>query len=130
MGNTRATLPAWVTTLEPLDAHADSLDRLPSLFKESIETIHVGIGFGGPAMLTDRAPDFTKLRGVHARQRRELEAVIDAGKADGSFRTDIDAETLVAAIVGAHIAERVRTGRVAAGWESRLFDVFWPTVRA
>jgi AcrR family transcriptional regulator len=31
---------------------------------------------------------------------------------------------------GAHIAERTRTGRVAAGWEGRLFDLFWPTVRA
>jgi hypothetical protein len=36
----------------------------------------------------------------------------------------------VDAVVGAHIAERTRTGRVAAGWEGRLFDLFWPTVRA
>jgi hypothetical protein len=65
-----------------------------------------------------------------AKQRRELESVIDAGKADGSFRADIDAATLVDAIVGAHIAERARTGRVTTGWESQLFDLFWPTVRA
>jgi hypothetical protein len=80
-------------------------------------------------MITDEDPDFTKLfRRILAKQRRELESVIDAGKADGSFRGDVDAATLVDAIVGAHIAERARTGRVATGWEARLFDLFWPIV--
>lgn len=55
--------------------------------------------------------------------------MIDAGKVDGSFRADIDGATLVDAVVGAIIAERARTGRVAAGWEERLFDLFWPIVR-
>ena len=121
-----------VTTPEPLAAEADPADRLRWLIKEAVKTIEVGIGFGGlAAMLTDEDPDFTKLfRRILAKQRRELEAVIDAGKADGSFRADVDAATLVDAIVGAHIAERARTGRVATAWESRLFDHFWPTVRA
>jgi hypothetical protein len=82
-------------------------------------------------LLTDEDPAFTKLfRRIVAKQRAELESVIDAGKADGSFRADVDGATLVDAVVGAHIAERTRTGRVAAGWEGRLFDLFWPTVRA
>jgi AcrR family transcriptional regulator len=121
-----------VTTPEPLAAQADPVDRLRWLIKEAVKTMEVGIGFGGlAAMLTDEDPDFTKLfRRILAKQRRELESVIDAGKADGSFRADVDAATLVDAIVGAHIAERARTGRVAAGWESRSFDLFWPTVRA
>ena len=121
-----------VTTPEPLAVQADAPDRLRWLIKEAVKTIEVGIGFGGlAAMLTDEDPDFTKLfRRILAKQRRELEAVIDAGKADGSFRADVDAATLVDAIVGAHIAERARTGRVATGWESRLFELFWPTVRA
>src|SRR5258705_161502 len=53
---------------------------------------------------------------------------VDEAKADGSFRADVDGATLVDAIVGAHIAERSRTGRIAAGWEERSFDLFWPTV--
>ena len=121
-----------VTTPEPLAAQADPADRLRWLIKEAVKTIDVGIGFGGlAAMLTDEDPDFTRLfRRILAKQRRELEAVINAGKADGSFRADVDAATLVDGVVGAHIAERARTGRVTTGWESRLFDLFWPTVRA
>jgi AcrR family transcriptional regulator len=121
---------ARVTTPEPLAAQADPADQLRWLIKEAVKTIDVGIGFGGvAAMITDEDPDFTKLfRRILAKQRRELESVIDAGKADGSFRGDVDAATLVDAIVGAHIAERARTGRVATGWEARLFDLFWPIV--
>ena len=111
---------------------ADAPDRLRWLIKEAVKTVEVGIGYGGlAALLTDEDPAFTKLfRRILAKQRAELESVIDAGKADGSFRADVDAATLVDAVVGAHIAERTRTGRVAAGWEDRLFDLFWPTVRA
>jgi AcrR family transcriptional regulator len=121
-----------VTTPEPLAAQADPPDRLRWLIKEAVKTIEVGIGYGGlAAMLTDEDPDFTKLfRRILAKQRAELESVIDAGKADGSFRADVDGATLVDAVVGAHIAERARTGRVAKGWEARLFDLFWPIVRA
>src|SRR5690242_184743 len=121
-----------VTTPEPLAAQADPADRLRWLIKEAIKTIDLGIGFGGlAAMLTDEDPDFTKLfRRILAKQRRELESVIDAGKADGSFRADVDAATLIDAVVGAHIAERARTGRVPRGWEARLFDLFAPTMLA
>jgi AcrR family transcriptional regulator len=121
---------ARVTTPEPLAAQADPADQLRWLIKEAVKTIDVGIGFGGvAAMITDEDPDFTKLfRRILAKQRRELESVVDAGKADGSFRGDVDAATLVDAIVGAHIAERARTGRAATGWETRLFDLFWPIV--
>ena len=83
------------------------------------------------SFVTDDDPDFTKLfRRILARQRSELESVIDAAKADKSFRADVDGATLIDAIVGAHIAERARTGRVAAGWEARLFDLFAPVVQA
>lgn len=121
-----------VTTPEPLVAQADAADRLRWLFSEAVKTIEVGIGFGGfAAMLTDEDPDFIKLfRRILAKQRAELESVIDAGKADGTFSADVDGATLIDAIVGAHIAERARTGRVATGWEVRLFDLFWPIVRA
>ncbi|OBF33260.1 hypothetical protein A5724_19510 [Mycobacterium sp. ACS1612] len=36
-------------------------------------------------------------------------------ESDGSFRADVDAATLVDAIVGAHIVERTRSGKVATG---------------
>lgn len=120
-----------VTTPEPLGAQIDGPDRLRWLIAEAVKTIEVGIGFGGfAALLTDDDPDFTKLfRRILARQRAEMESVIDAGKADGSCRADLDGATLIDAVVGAIIAERARTGRVAAGWEERLFDLFWPIVR-
>jgi len=102
------------------------------LIDQCYNAIEEGVGVGGIAdLLTDEDPAFTKLfRRILAKQRAELESVIDAGKADGSFRADVDGATLVDAVVGAHIAERTRTGRVAAGWEGKLFDLFWPTVRA
>jgi AcrR family transcriptional regulator len=122
---------ALVTTPEPLAAQADVSERLRWLITEAVKAIEIGIGFGGfAAMLTDEDPDFTKLfRRILARQRAELESVINAAKADGSMRADVDAATLIDAIVGAHTAERARTGRVTKGWES-LFDLFWPVVRA
>ena len=121
-----------VTTPEPLAADAEAADRLRWLIREAVRTLDAGIGFGGlAATLTDDDPDFTKLfRRILGRQRREMESVIDLGKTDGSFRTDVDGATLVDAIVGAHIAERARTGRVAAGWEARLFDLFAPIVQS
>jgi AcrR family transcriptional regulator len=121
-----------VTTPEPLAVQADAPDRLRWLITEAVKTVEVGIGYGGlAALLTDEDPAFTKLfRRILAKQRAELESVIDAGKSDGSFRADVVSATLVDAVVGAHIAERTRTGRVAGGWEGRLFDLFWPTVRA
>src|SRR3954451_20326046 len=120
-----------VTTPEPLAAQADAPDRLRWLIREAVKTIEVGIGFGGfAALLTDDDPDFTKLfRRILADKRAGLESVIDESKADGSFRADVEGATLVDAIVGAHICERARTGRVASGSETRLFDLFWPVVR-
>lgn len=120
-----------VTSSKPLGAQTEAPDRLRWLIQEAVKTVEVGIGYGGlAAMLTDDDPEFTKLfRRILAEQRAELESVIDAGKADGSFRADIDGATLIDAIVGSHIAERARTGRVAKDWEKRLFDLFWPVVR-
>jgi AcrR family transcriptional regulator len=121
-----------VTTPQPLPSDAEAGDRLRWLIQEAVKTLDAGIGFGGlAATLTDDDPDFTKLfRRILARQRTELESVIDTAKADGSFRAHVDGATLVDAIVGAHIAERARTGRVKAGWEGRLFDLFAPIVLA
>lgn len=121
-----------VTSPEPLGAQTDALNRLRWLIGEAVKTIEIGIGFGGfAALLAGDDPDFTRLfRRILARQRTELEAVIDGAKADGSFRADINGATLIDAVVGAIIAERARTGRVANGWEENLFDLFWPTVRA
>lgn len=120
-----------VSTPEPLVVQADPPDRLRWVIKEAIKIVEVGIGYGGlAALLTDDDPAFTKLfRRILAKQRAELETVITAGKADGSFRSDFECATLVDAIVGSHIAERTRTGRVAAGWQERLFDLFWPVVQ-
>jgi hypothetical protein len=94
--------------------------------------IEDGIGLGGlAALLTGDDPEFTTLfRQILIDQRAELAATIDAAKADGSMRSDIDTATLIDAIVGAYIAEYSRTGKVEEGWEERLFSLFWPAVRA
>ena len=120
-----------VTSPEPLGAQADAAERLRWLIREAVKAIEVGIGFGGlAAMLTDEDPEFTKLfRRILAEQRAELESMIDAAKADGSFHADVDGALLIDAVVGAVIAERARTGRVAKGWEERLFGLFWRVVR-
>jgi AcrR family transcriptional regulator len=121
-----------IATPEPLAVDATASDRLRWLIREAVKAVDDGIGFGGLAsLLTDDDPDFTKLfRRVLARQRAKLESVIEEAKADGSFRSDVSASTLVDAIVGAYIAERARTGRIAAGWEQRSFDLFLPSVLA
>jgi AcrR family transcriptional regulator len=129
----RAMLSAALTGIanpEPLADDATAPDRLRWVIQEAVKAIDDGIGFGGLAsLLTDDDPDFTKLfRRILARQRAKLESVIDDAKGDGSFRADVDGATLIDAIVGAHIAERSRTGRITAGWERRLFDLFRPSV--
>jgi AcrR family transcriptional regulator len=117
-----------MTAPEPLAAESDPADRLRWVITQAVSIVDDGIGFGGlAALLTDEDAEFTELfRRILAEQRAELESVIDAAGADGSFRAGIDAPTLVDAMVGAYIAERARTGAVAKGWESRLFELFAP----
>lgn len=123
---------AHVTAPEPLDADADAAERLRWVIAQAVRTVEQGIGFGGfAALLTDDDPEFSTLfRQILGEQRAELEAVINAGASDGSLRADVDAATFIDAVVGAYTAERARTGHVGAGWEKRLFDLFWPVVRA
>lgn len=123
---------ARMTTPEPLSTQADAPQRLRWLIRHAIATVDEGIGFGGFAsLLSEDDPLFSKLfRKILVDQRSKLADVIDAGRADGSFRADIDAESLIDAIVGAHIAERARTGRVPADWEDRAYALFWPAVGA
>ena len=121
-----------VASPTPLDPQTDAPDRLRWLIDNAIDTIDDGVGFGGlSAMLTEDDPEFTTVfRQILLDQRAKLAAAIDTGKADGSMRGDIDTEALIDAVVGAYIAEQARTGRIADGWEERLFSLFWPAVRA
>lgn len=116
----------------PLDPEAAAPDRLRWLITQAIGTIEDGIGLGGlAALLTEDDPEFTTLfRRILVDQRAALAAVVDAAKADGSMRADVDTVTLIDAVVGAYIAESARTGGVQEGWDERLFLLFWPTVRA
>ena len=120
-----------VTSPEPLTPETAASERLRWVIRHAVEAVDGGIGFGGfAAMLTEEDPEFTALfRQILVDQRAALESVIDAGRLDGSFGADVDGATLIDAVVGAYTAERARTGTVAAGWESRLFDLFWPAVR-
>jgi AcrR family transcriptional regulator len=121
-----------VASPTPLAAGAEPPDRLRWLVEHAVEMIEDGIGRGGlAALLTGEDPEFTKLfRQILIDQRAELAGTVNAAKADGSMRSDIDAATLIDAVVGAYIAEHSRTGKVEDGWEQRLFDFFWPAVRA
>ncbi|MDH6196980.1 AcrR family transcriptional regulator [Mycobacterium frederiksbergense] len=117
---------------EPLDPETGAPERLRWFIRHAVEAIEDGIGPGGfAALLTESDPEFTTLfRQILVGQRAKLAAAIDAGKADGSMRSDIDSESLIDGVVGAYIAERARTGVIADGWQERLFSLFWPTVRA
>lgn len=116
----------------PLQPHADAPDRLRWFIRHAIETVDDGIGLGGlAALLTEDDPDYTALfRQILIDQRAKLAAAIDEGKADGSMRRDIDAATLIDVVVGTYVAEHARTGTIADGWQERLFNLFWPAVRA
>lgn len=133
--NRRDMLAAALSRLaspSPVDPRASAPDRLRWVITHAIGTVEDGIGLGGlAALLTEDDPEFAVLfRRILIDQRAALAAVIDDGKADGSIRTDVDAETLIDGVVGAYIAERARTGDIASGWEERLFKLFWPAVRA
>jgi AcrR family transcriptional regulator len=114
------------------DPAMDAADRLRWVIDHAVEMIEGGIGLGGLAgLLTEHDPEFTALfRQIVVDQRANVAAVIDIGKADGSMRKDIDNMTVIDAVVGAYIAEQARTGKLAKGWQDRLFNVFWPAVRA
>ncbi|HKV21500.1 MAG TPA: helix-turn-helix domain-containing protein [Mycobacterium sp.] len=115
----------------PLDPTTSPPDRLRWVIKHAVEAVEDGVGLGGvAAMLTDDDPEFTTLfRQILVRQRSQLAKAIDLSKSDGSMRADIDSATLVDAVVGAYIAEYARTGRIARGWQERLFKLFWPAVQ-
>lgn len=121
-----------VASPAPLDPGIEAPERLRWLIDHAIETVDDGIGLGGfAAILTEDDPEFTaSFRELLIGQRAILAAAIDAARADGSMRTDINTETLIDAVVGAYIAEHARTGEIADGWRERLFNLFWPAVRA
>lgn len=127
-----AAAMARLASPAPIELHADAPARLRWVIRHAIETVDGGIGFGGLAsLLTEEDPEFSTLfRQVLVDQRAKLAAVIEAGKSDGSMRADIDTETLIDAVVGTYAAERARTGELGAGWQQRLFELFWPAVRA
>jgi len=105
---------------------ADLESRIRQGWQDFVKKDHAKVA----AMLTDDDPEFTALfRQIFVKQRDHLEAVIDAGRADGSLRADIDSATLIDAVVGAYIAEHARSGGLADGWENRLFELFWPAVQ-
>ncbi len=120
-----------LATPAPLDPASEPPDRLRGLIDRTVEIVENGVGLGGvAAMLTDEDPEYSTLfRHILSDRRGHLTSVIDACKADGSMRGDVDAATLIDAIVGAYLVEYARSGDVAAGWSTRLFDLLWPAVR-
>jgi AcrR family transcriptional regulator len=117
---------------DSLDLRATPPERFRWLIREAVAAIDDGIGFGGFAsLLTDDDPEFSTLfRQILVDHRANLVSVIDAGKADGTMRSDVDPEALLDAIVGVYITERARNGSVEEHWEERLFSLLWPTVTA
>ena len=117
---------------DSLDLGADTPERLRWLIGQAVAAIDDGIGFGGFAsLLTEDDPEFSTLfRQILVDHRANLVSVVEACKADGTMRSDVDPETLLDAIVGAYITERARNGSVEDDWEERLFKLLWPAVTA
>jgi AcrR family transcriptional regulator len=111
---------------------ADTPERFRWLIRQAVAAIDDGIGFGGFAsLLTEDDPEFSTLfRAILVDHRANLVSVIDAGKADGFMRSDVDPDALLDAIVGAYTTARARNGSVDQHWEERLFKLLWPAVRA
>lgn len=114
-----------LTPTAPPGADTAPRERLRWVIEHAVEAVEAGIGFGGfAALLTDEDPEFTELfRRILAEQRAALETVIE------DIWADVDAATLIDAVVGAYTAERARTGTIAEGWQARLFDLFWPVLK-
>lgn len=121
-----------VPAAEPLPPNAEMATLLRWVIDQAVATVQSGIGFGGfSALLTNDDPEFTTVfRQILVDQRAGLESVINAARADGALRGDLDAAVLIDSIVGAYIAEMARTGQVETGWQKRLFDLFIPIVTA
>jgi AcrR family transcriptional regulator len=117
---------------QPPGPHADARERLRWFIAHAIDAIDDGIGFGGFAsLLTEEDPEFSAVfRQILVDQRAKLVSVIDACKAEGTMRVDVDPETLIDAVVGAYIAGRARNAPHGDDWQDRLFALFWPAVRA
>jgi AcrR family transcriptional regulator len=117
---------------DSLDLRADTPERLRWLIRQAVAAINEGIGFGGFAsLLTDDDPEFSTLfRAILVDHRANLVNVVDACKAEGTMRGDVDPETLLDAIVGAYTTERARNGSVEDGWEESFVNLLWPAVTA
>lgn len=128
-----ATALSRVVIPPPPEPGTSAPDRLRWIIEHAIDPVDRGIGLGGRAalLLAGDDPALTELfRRILAEQRAPLVAAVEAGKADGALRADLDAETLIDGIVGAYLAEYSRTGGHAEDWRQRLFTLLWPAVRA
>lgn len=116
----------------PAPPRTDANARLQWLIRHAVGAVGDGIGFGGFAsLLTEEDPEFSSLfREMLAAQRAGLVDVITEMQSDATLSPQVDAETLIDAIVGAYIAGRARCGTLDDAWESRLFTVFAPMLRA
>ncbi|GAA1910657.1 TetR/AcrR family transcriptional regulator [Williamsia serinedens] len=121
-----------LSTPRPLDADAPAETRMRWVIARSIDAVRDGIGFGGmAALVTDADREFNELfREILVDYRSLILSVIDDGRADGSFRADLDGDTLIDAIVGAYFSEQARCGEIGPDWQERLFGLFWPGVAA
>jgi hypothetical protein len=117
---------------DSLGPEASTPERLRWLIRQAVAAIDDGIGFGGFAsLLTDDDPEFSTLfRQILVDHRANLVGVIDACKADGTMRGDVDPEAVLDAVVGVYITERARNGSVEDDWEETIFRLLWPAVTA
>lgn len=103
----------------------DTAERLRWVIRQAVAAVGDGIGFGGfAALLTEQDPEFNALfREMLVVQRAALVTVIE------EMTPEVEADTLIDAIVGTYIAERARTGKSHKDWESRIFAMLWPVLQ-
>lgn len=85
------------------------------------------LGRGGlSALVADTRPQFSDLfRSVLTPYTDAIADLIRADVAAGVLRPEVDADTVVSLLFGAHLGELVRRGQIGEGFSDRCVDLIW-----
>ena len=78
------------------------------------------------AILAGQDPEFSdSVRAVLNPYIDQLVALMGSAVAAGNLRAEIDADTVLSLILGAHLGEQLRFGRIRDEWLDQTLEVLW-----